>query len=552
MVDALFKKPLWWIDSRVAPLIEARRTNRRYIGKAQLVFAAKFRTAQRGREALEWDNLMANRDHIGWLLEGVESWNRRRDRMYFRPDLSDANIADAFKSEGRLTDDGRIPLAGVNLSDANLRGAHFSGHRGILFGDAPMLTADLTEANFSRADCQNVLIHNSKLDRASFLNTKFDDADLSGSNMRECHALWASFRGTDLSESDFAGARVVLSSFDGANLYRAHLRDTDLTTANLVRACVEGSRLWEAKLFRTKDESSMPSIDSEHITCVADLIRVCAKLDEAHDANLLYLRGERTNAWELRPSVMRRGKDDAIKLRTKEGDMLLDLMTMRPTDFSASTTALDQWVLAQHHGLKTRLLDVTRNPLVALFAACDSDSETGRLHFFLVPRSLVKPFNSSTIAVLTNFAKLSHSDQDALVGRTGESTERQGSAARARYKRAMDRLYGLIRQEKPDFERRISPLDFFRVLIVQPQQSFERVRAQSGAFLVSGFHERFEQTEITNWNPMIPVYDHLMLDVPPESKQQIRSELRMLNISRETLYPGLDEAAKAVLQNAIR
>ena len=494
---------------------------------------------------------MANRNHIQWLLEGVERWNQRRDRMPFRPDLSEADIAENFKSAGKLERGNRVPLAGAYLSDANLSGARFSGHRSIRINNEPMLIADLTGASFIGSDCQNVLIQDSNLDHARFYNTKLDDADLSGSSMRECRALGASFRGTDLSESDLTGASILLSFFDDANLFRARLKDADLTRTNLVNACVEGSRLWEAKLFQTTNESGIPQIHSECITCVADLIRACAQLDAAHDDNLLYLRGERTNGWELRPSVMRIGKDDATKLRTKEGHMLLDLMTRRPSDFNMSTTALDQWVLAQHHGLKTRLLDVTRNPLVALFAACGSDSETGRLHFFSVPRSLVKPFNSSTIALITNLAKLSHSDQDALVGRTGKSTEGQDSEAKTRYKRAMDRLYGLVRQEKPDFERRINPVDFFRVLIVEPQQSFERVRAQSGAFLVSGFHERFERNEIRNRNPMIPVYDYLTLDVPPGSKQQIRSELRMLNISRETLYPGLDEAARAVLRSAM-
>ena len=115
----------------------------------------------------------------------------------------------------------------------------------------------------------------------------------------------------------------------------------------------------------------------------------------------------------------------------------------------------------------------------------------------------------------------------------------------------MGRLYRLIRQERPDFEERIDPRDFFRVFVVEPQQSVERVRAQSGAFLVSAFHERLERSAILDWNPMTPVYDYSTLEIPNEYKHNLLNELRLLNISRETLFPGLDEAAKAVTQRAI-
>ena len=133
-----------------------------------------------------------------------------------------------------------------------------------------------------------------------------------------------------------------------------------------------------------------------------------------------------------------------------------------------------------------------------------------------------------------------------LLGMREDDVGLDGLATPDKHPTVRLRLNHFIRQEKPYFEDRIDPRDLFRVFVVEPRQSFGRIRAQSGAFLISAFHQRFEQDQILGWNEDIPVYDYYPLKVCGERKTRILEELELLNISRETLYPGLQEAAKAV------
>ena len=110
----------------------------------------------------------------------------------------------------------------------------------------------------------------------------------------------------------------------------------------------------------------------------------------------------------------------------------------------------------------------------------------------------------------------------------------------------MNLIMSMIREEKPYFEEAVDFRSLLQVLVVEPRHSLERIRAQSGAFLASALHERFEKAEILKKDKWAPVYDDYSFVVPASAKKAIMEELEMLNITRETLFPGLDSSAKFI------
>ena len=109
-----------------------------------------------------------------------------------------------------------------------------------------------------------------------------------------------------------------------------------------------------------------PSMKEEEIqvNSVLEFIEKIVQLDKEEGTETFY-RGHANRDWELLPSIFR--TPNGVE---KEHLLFRDMVAHEPQSFSECKSALDYLVQMQHYGLPTRLLDMTTNPLVALYFAC--------------------------------------------------------------------------------------------------------------------------------------------------------------------------------------
>lgn len=96
------------------------------------------------------------------------------------------------------------------------------------------------------------------------------------------------------------------------------------------------------------------------------------EIDVANDYQLFY-RGHSDINFISEPSIFRNGYYENEYL------MYQELVVRCQNDFINCNSHFDFLKLMQHYGLPTRLLDLTLNPLVALYFACENDNGVGEV-----------------------------------------------------------------------------------------------------------------------------------------------------------------------------
>lgn len=273
------------------------------------------------------------------------------------------------------------------------------------------------------------------------------------------------------------------------------------------------------------------------ITKLSDFTNTLVRID-SHEEKTLFFRGHSDIKYQLKPTLYR--EEDYFK---SEHKIFREAILNCPQDFYNCKSSIEILVKMQHYGVPTRILDLSRNALTALFFACyskkDVDGEVVILH---IPNKEICYYDSDKISILSNLAKQDENfsfDYDSLFD---YSYPKQ---VENRNKQNFGYLLHSIKEEKPHFQDIIDPRHLEKVYAVQVKLDNPRIIKQNGAFLVFGVEkEKSKPSKVNSDWILKPLKEKVI--IPSGSKANILNELEILGINHSTLFPELDDQANYI------
>lgn len=232
-----------------------------------------------------------------------------------------------------------------------------------------------------------------------------------------------------------------------------------------------------------------------------------------------YFRGQAYIDWDLKPSIFR---GNPIM---NEHNLLYNATLRLGLEVDKYNTYLEKMIFFQHYGLYTRLLDVTYNPLIALYMACYEENQLS--NDGAVYCGYATEYQNAQIAELTAKYVFQHEYSQIAID-----------------------IQQFAKEEKIEISRFCQPI-FIRPYINNP-----RIEAQNGAFIMAPlFSQKIDNNSaLMNCNSLdgTDFFDKRRAVIPKAQKESILNELSILGIDSGTIYRSTEEKLKAIMNEEKR
>lgn len=287
-------------------------------------------------------------------------------------------------------------------------------------------------------------------------------------------------------------------------------------------------------------------------------------------AGFRFYRGQPDKEYSLIPSVFRK------PFKGHESDIYNKAITNYAQDF-VDLSRPEILSKMQHYDVPTRMLDITENPLVALYFACYNTTEqekdgavyclktrvdTKRKAFIDEIRDTLnelkgaadffptKTYDSDAITLISCLPKFNAQEQEQLHDAVCKYLEAKIDWIGIRRFNAhplVKRLLHEVRKEYPAFSANIEPIDLMENYFYLPRRNNSRIIRQSGAFLVFGLLNSDD-------TPQPPDYgtreyhkeESYRIIIDHKYKNQILLQLRRFGISTDSLFPELYKMGETI------
>lgn len=281
---------------------------------------------------------------------------------------------------------------------------------------------------------------------------------------------------------------------------------------------------------------NVTNIDIIDIETVPQYLKIISELRHDEDDNqTLFFRGQEKDTWSIYPSIFRNN------LLQFEDRIIRDAYASNPQKFSKYTSSLEKLTTLQHYNLCTRLLDVTLNPLVALYFACQKleipegkyeEAEVTNRGLVFCHKGEAKNYDDVEVRILSTVAETRFQNK-TISEFLNELTDKRIITSNE-----ADLL------KKDDYSKLIAILqsNYF----VLPNSSNERLVRQSGAFIIAGGVNVLEAENGDNRKlqkakiSLDSEFKIKIIGIPEYKKDAILDELCLYNIHEGSLFPEFE------------